>query len=242
MTAATIDPSPLRLDDWVRRLSEVCPAATELTPEVVRAAMEERHFHMEDWEQPKRAAPFKYVLFALASRQSHWLYASDWKGSRNEAARAFETLLALPPNHLSPRATDPLEDVAESANRAARELATVQARLHHIAPYDDDVVFALVTSDVLDAMVAARLIAAENSPRVDVAPTPPTLKMSDELMGIEAFSNEAQNLFENMALRTVGDLMGSSQQRLAQACRNGDLVRHVQGVLKRAGLRLPRTR
>jgi hypothetical protein len=59
-------------------------------------------------------------------------------------------------------------------------------------------------------------------------------------MSIAAFSNDAQNLFENMGLQTVGDLMGSSVKRLAQACRDGDLVWHIQVVLKRAGLRLRR--
>lgn len=150
----------LHLDDWVTRLAQLCPHARGLSPEAVRAVMREAWFDLDAWEGPQKPARFKYVLGALADRLDGWLYTSDWKGSRDEAARAFECLLGLPANVLAPSASEPLEQVALDANLAARAASSGGALLYLLEPFDDDCVFACMTPSLRDALVEAGVVAA----------------------------------------------------------------------------------
>lgn len=145
------------LDTWVTRLVELCPHASSLSVEAVRAQLERCGYDLEAWARPSYSSTFKPVLYALAELQDSWLYADDWKGSRQAAARAFERLLALPENSLDPSPIDPLVEVAEDANRLARERGG-DARIYCLRPYDDDCVFALLTPDLRDTLVEGGVV------------------------------------------------------------------------------------
>lgn len=238
------------LDTWVARLVELCPHADSLTAEAVRAQLEHRGYDLEEFVNPRYPASFKCVLYALASLQDSWLYADDWKGPRAGAARAFERLLTLPDNTVESSPFDALEDVAESANRLARERG-MDAQLYYLQPYDDDCVFALLTPALRDALVEGGVIAVHAPPTDSSIAGLQTARRSGKsggmtdsvreivVMDVEEFSNDAHNLIENLGCRTMGELADKTERDLLGMSRNNTaVVVHIKEVMAKHGLRL----
>ncbi len=229
----------LTLDEWVRRLSATSPHASELTPEGVRATIKKRGMPLADYEARLPPSQFKYVLAALAKEQAAWMYSADWKGPRDEAARAFEKLLSLPAMHLTPASDVPLSLLAGDANAAAAKLGTTDRIVDDLVPYDDTWVFLCVTKELRDALIAQFVIAPKS--QEDYATRgegPVTLSMSTELESVDAFANDALNLLQNVNLRTVEDLVAKTSAELRKYKHVPGAVSHIQDVLARAGLRL----
>jgi len=67
--------------------------------------------------------------------------------------------------------------------------------------------------------------------QVDVG-SPPRRYLPD----VEVFSDDAQNFFENIAIRTVGELIAMPESRLRRLTRVAGLVEHIKEVLGRGGL------
>ena len=227
------------LDEWVERLVSIAPHARSLTNDHVRTAMEKQGFDMSLWDGALPLSYFKDALRVIAPSQPEWLYYSDWRWSREDAARVFERWLNLPKNHLKPAPDLPLALLPGDANSAAQELGTSENFIETIPPYDDDFVFALMSPALRDALITGRVLAAQTVEDHQKRGEPPlTIDASMSLYEIAAFDIAAESMFQNMSLRTVADLLEKSAFELRKEKSPTGVVEHIEDVLRRAGLRL----
>lgn len=229
----------LSLDEWLARLRQHMPGLSELSREDVLAMLRQRGVSEETIAKLNMAPPSYYdTVFIVLARNHDWLYYDDWRGSREEAARAFERGLGLAEGTVRvPDGESWLSDIADLANEAAEKLGETEARWLYLAPYDDECVFALLTPAQRKALMAERVLQPISLDDYRARGEQPLeLDPSTELERVGAFANSALNLFQSLGLLTVADLLTKSAQDLRRLRSELGTVEHIEGVLKRAGL------
>jgi hypothetical protein len=142
-----------KLASWLRALRRHMPAAKRMTLDRARRVLTAAHEDAAKWiEGTWTTTDLTTILQLFASAegsagQGHWLYAEDWRWSRERTSAAFARMLELPPDSVRPRPPDdgePLSDYAERWNEVA-EARDCERRLYLLGPHGDDHVFAALT-------------------------------------------------------------------------------------------------
>jgi hypothetical protein len=126
--------------------------------------------------------------------------------------------------------------VAGDANLAARA-AGIEDRIYRLPPYDDDVVFARMTPELRGVLIEGLVPAPQSiDDYLKRGEAPLVLDEDMELESVDAFDEEALNVFQNLGARTVGDLLQMTPRDLRRYKAPQGVPEHVLDVLTREGL------